>query len=72
MLQSKVQVIPTTANRPSTRLGTVYTVHERFGYDPTIQENQLAAEILARYNIFSQMVPYMSIMYQYGAGAYIV
>ena len=53
-LQSKVQVIRNTAYWPSMQTsGTIDS-------GTTMQENQPAAQIAARHNIFSQMAPYMS------------
>ena len=54
MITIKVQVIRNTAHRPSTQAS--YTI----GLGTTMQENQLAAQIAAKHNIFSRMAPYMS------------
>ena len=57
MFTIKVQVIRNTAHRPSTQAS--YTI----GLGTTMQENQLAAQIAAKHNIFSCMAPYMSWIY---------
>ena len=54
MFTIKVQVIRNTAHRPSTQAS--YTI----GSGTTMQENQQAAQIAAKHNIFSRMAPYMS------------
>ena len=54
MFTIKVQVIRNTAHRPSTQAS--YTI----GSGTTMQENQPAARIAAKHNIFSRMAPYMS------------
>ena len=53
MFTINVQVIWNTAHRPSTQAS--YTI----GSGTTMQENQPAAQIAARHNIFPQMAPYM-------------
>ena len=54
MFTIKAQVIRNTAHRPSTQAS--YTI----GSGTTMQENQPAAQIAAKHNIFSRMAPYMS------------
>ena len=54
MFTIKVQVIRNTAHRPSTQAS--YTI----GSGTTMQENQPAAQIAAKRNIFPHMAPYMS------------
>ena len=53
MFTINVQVIRNTAHRPSTQAS--YTI----GSGTTLQENQPAAQIAAKHNIFSRMAPYM-------------
>ena len=60
MFTIKVQVIQNTAHRPSTQ--SSYTI----GSGTTMQENQQAAQIAAKHNIFSRMAPY--VMNLFGAG----
>ena len=54
MFTIKAQVIRNTAHRPSTQAS--YTI----GSGTNMQENQSAAQIAAKHNIFPQMEPYMS------------
>ena len=54
MFTIKVQVIRNTAHRPSTQAS--YTI----GSGTTMQENQPAAQIAVKHNIFSRIAPYMS------------
>ena len=54
---SRLQVIRNTAHRSSTQAS--YTI----GLGTIMQENQPAAQIAARHNIFPQMKPYMSCIF---------